>query len=106
MSAAVQCTTLAEVRQHIDRIDHAMLALLAERGAYVAQAARFKRNAAEVADPARVAQVLARIAREAEALGADPAVARATWQAMIEAFIAAEHKIHTWLSIPGGEGTS
>ena len=36
------CATLAEVRDNIDRIDHAIVALMAERGKYVAEAGRFK----------------------------------------------------------------
>ena len=48
------CATLAEVRQNIDRIDHAILALMAERGKYVAEAGRFKKDPAAVSAPARV----------------------------------------------------
>lgn len=91
------CTSLDEVRTEIDRIDGRMLALLAERGAYVRQAAGFKRDAAEVPAPARVAQVLARVRARAAELGADPAVAEATWRAMIAAFIDSELAEHARL---------
>ena len=37
----VHCHTLEEVRTQIDRLDRQIVTLLAERGAYVAQAARF-----------------------------------------------------------------
>ena len=36
--------SLDEVRAEIDRIDDAIIRLIAERGAFVAQAARFKKD--------------------------------------------------------------
>jgi isochorismate pyruvate lyase len=39
-----QCQNLDEVRTQIDRIDRALVSLLAERGLYVKQAARFKHS--------------------------------------------------------------
>jgi isochorismate pyruvate lyase len=39
--------SLAEVRGNIDRIDHAIVALMAERAKYVAEAGRFKPDPAE-----------------------------------------------------------
>jgi len=41
---AVTCTTLEEVRSNIDRLDQQIVSLLAERGHYVSQAARFKKT--------------------------------------------------------------
>mgnify|MGYP000987968556 CR=1 FL=1 len=97
---AIECNSLAEVRGEIDRIDGLMLALLAERGDYVRQAARFKRDAAEVPAPKRVEAVVARVCEQARALGADPAVAEATWRAMIAAFIQSELAAHAALHPP------
>lgn len=97
---AMQCDSLAQVRGEIDRVDAQMLALLAERGGYVRQAARFKRDAAEVPAPQRVEQVIARVTAQARALGADPAVAEATWRAMIAAFIECELAAHAALHPP------
>ncbi|MDQ4099505.1 MAG: chorismate mutase, partial [Chloroflexota bacterium] len=58
---AIECRNLAEVREQIDQIDRQLVALLAERGAYVRQAARFKRTAEDVAAPRRVEQVVERV---------------------------------------------
>lgn len=85
------CTSLDEVRQHIDRIDRQLVALIAERGGYVAQAAGFKRSADDVAAPQRVAQVLDKVRTLAQQQGASPEVVEAVWRAMIEAFIREEH---------------
>lgn len=88
------CASLEEVRGEIDRIDRALVALVAERGAYVRQAAGLKRSAADVPAPQRVEQVIARVKAHAQELGADPAVIEATWRALIAAFIDAELKAY------------
>jgi isochorismate pyruvate lyase len=80
------CETLAEVRENIDRIDRALIALMAERGQYVAEAGRFKKDPASVAVPARVEAIIARVRKDAEAQGLDPTVAEKTYRAMIAAF--------------------
>ena len=90
MTRLAQSASLAEVRHNIDRLDRQLVALIAERGAYVRQAAGFKKSAEEVPAPQRVAQVLAKVDALAIELGADPAVVDATWRAMIAAFIDAE----------------
>lgn len=86
----MQCVSLDEVRSNIDRIDAQLVSLIAERGVYVKQAAGLKKTAVEIPAPQRVAQVLSRVQKLAEAAGADPAVVEATWRAMIAAFIEAE----------------
>lgn len=93
----VECHSLQQVRAEIDRIDRQMVALLAERGRYVKQVARFKSNPAEVAAPERVQQIIANIAALAREYGADPTVAEATWRAMIAAFIQYEQAEHAAL---------
>lgn len=94
------CLSLDEVRQNIDRLDRQLLALIAERGGYVKQAARFKKSASDVAAPARVEQVIARLLAVAPEAGADPRVVEATWRAMIGAFIEAEQIAHAALHPP------
>jgi isochorismate pyruvate lyase len=90
MTRIAQCNSLADVRHHIDLLDRQLVTLIAERGAYVLQAASFKKTAEEVPAPQRVAQVLAKVNGLAIEVGADPAVIDATWRAMIAAFIDAE----------------
>lgn len=100
MNPVTQCTSLAEVRHHIDRVDSLLVALIAERGAYVRQAAAFKQTADEVPAPQRVAQVLARVNALALENGAEPDVVEAIWRAMIAAFIEREHQHHAALHPP------
>ena len=90
MSAALN--TMAEVRRHIDEIDVRIVSLLAERGGYVAQAARIKQSADQVHDQARIDFIVDRVKALALERGAPPAVAEATYRAMIDAFIAFERQ--------------
>ncbi len=92
------CTSIDEVRAHIDRIDCAMVALLAERGAYVKQAARFKKTTDDVRAPQRVEQVIAKVKTLAQELGANPAVTELVYRAMISGFISAELAEHAVLN--------
>jgi isochorismate pyruvate lyase len=80
------CASLAEVRVNIDRIDREIVAALAERGQYVAEAGRFKKDPAAVSAPARVEAIVARVRGLAEADGLQPEVAERTYRALIAAF--------------------
>lgn len=93
----IDCTSLDEVRAHIASLDQRMVGLLAERGAYVQQAARFKRNTDEVQAPKRVAAIIERVRALAIAQGGNPEVTEATYRAMIAAFIEAESAEHARL---------
>ncbi len=87
-----ECNSIAEVRDNIDRIDAARVALLAERGGYVREAARLKPRKAEVVDAARIAEVIAKALTHAESHGFDADVVEAIYRSMIEHFIAFEER--------------
>ena len=55
------CSSLAEVRENIDRIDRQIIQRMAERGKYVAEAGRFKSDPGAVSAPARVEAIIARV---------------------------------------------
>ena len=84
------CQSIEEVRTQIDRIDRQIVGLLAARGAYVKQAAYFKKTADDVKAPQRVEQVIAKVTSLAAELGANPSVTEQTYRAMISGFINAE----------------
>ncbi|AUH49839.1 chorismate mutase [Chromobacterium sp. ATCC 53434] len=90
MDSVFQCQDLEEVREQIDRVDRALVALIAERGIYVRQAAAFKRSREEVEGGKRVDQVMRRVERLAGELGADAALTAAVYRAMIAHFVADE----------------
>ncbi len=84
------CERLEDVRANLDRVDQQIVELLAERGAYVAQAAALKPDAASVADPRRVEQVIAQARGWAIARGFDPDLVEEVYRTMIPAFVAYE----------------
>jgi len=84
------CRTMAEVRRGVDALDEALVALIAERFRYMAAAARIKPEREAVRDEARKADVLAKVARRAEAEGVPAAVAADLWERLVEASIAYE----------------
>ena len=100
---AVNCTTLEEVRENIDCLDQQIVTLLAERGHYVSQAARFKKDSESVRASQRVEQVIAKVRGLSETVGANPEVTEQVYRAMIAAFIQqelAEHAVLTSLGNP------
>ncbi len=68
------CESLEEVRAEIDRLDRAIVALVAERSFYVRQAARFKKTVDDVQAPQRVEQVIARVRVMATECGGDAGI--------------------------------
>ena len=85
------CRTMADVRRNIDALDERIVALMAERSGYVAQAAHIKQNAGQVHDQARIDFIVDRVTAMARAQGAPEAVIEAAYRAMIDAFIEFEH---------------
>lgn len=88
------CGSIEQVRSNIDRIDQQIVALLAERGAYVKQAAAFKTSTADVRAPQRVEQVIGKVVALAHSLGANPTVTEQVYRAMIAGFIDSELAEH------------
>ena len=88
------CRSIDDVRTRIDQIDRQIVTLLAARGAYVKQAARFKKTTDDVKAPQRVEQVIAKVTALAAELGANPSVTEQTYRAMISGFINAELAEH------------
>lgn len=93
-SYAPLCENLAQVRERIDALDVQIVTLLAERGRYVKDAARFKRDAFQVSAPQRQQQVFDKVRRLAEEKGAYPEVVDACYRAMVAGFIAREQMDH------------
>lgn len=91
------CDSIEQVRSNIDRIDQQIVALLAERGAYVKQAATFKTSTADVRAPQRVEQVIGKVVALAHSLGANPTVTEQVYRAMISGFIDSELAEHAAL---------
>jgi isochorismate pyruvate lyase len=88
---ASDCTTMAEIRENIDRIDQALMALFAERWSFIGRAADIKAGLGIPADvPERVREVRDNAHRNAEALGLDGAFYEEIWAKLIERAIVYE----------------
>jgi isochorismate pyruvate lyase len=91
----INCNSIEEIRENIDRIDRQIVSLLSERGGFVKQAARFKKTADDVKAPARVEQVISKVVNLSNELGANPKVIEAVYRTMISAFINEELEHHS-----------
>ena len=88
----MEAQSLDEVRANIDRLDREIIRLMAERGSFVQQAARFKTSHADVEAPKRVEQVIAKVRGLATDAGLEPRVAEAAYRSMIGVFIEVERQ--------------
>lgn len=88
------CKNLAEVREHIDRLDRQIVPLLAERAGYVEQAAGFKPTKAAVVDTDRIEQIILKVRHLAIEEGMDPDLVEHIYRSMIDAYILHEAKIY------------
>lgn len=98
MNNIVTCNSLEEVRSNIDAIDQKIVSLIAQRGSFVMQAARFKKTTEDVKAPQRVEQVISKVRTLAAESKANPDVTEAVYRAMIAAFINAELAEHSSLT--------
>ena len=85
------CVTMADLRAEIDRLDQALVAMLAERAGYIDRAAQIK---AKVDLPARiddrVEQVVQNVRGHALAHGLPPDLVEKFWRRLIDWSIARE----------------
>lgn len=91
--------TLAALRERIDTLDGQIVELLAQRALCVRDATRFKRDAFQVAAPARQAQVFARVRTLAAPHEADfpglSDIVESTYRTLVAGYIAGEgHFFH------------
>lgn len=86
--------TLAALRERIDTLDEQIVELLAQRALCVRDATRFKRDAFQVAAPARQAEVFARVRALAARHEADfpglPDIMESTYRTLVAGYIAGE----------------
>ena len=85
-----ECQSMAEVRQGVDALDRALVALLAERQRYMDAAARIKPNRDAVHDQARIEDVVSKVLISAEAHHLSPDIAEPVWRLLIDRCIAHE----------------
>ena len=77
------CRTKEDVRAEIDRLDQALLSLLAERHRYVTRMAEIKTDPHEAYDPTRIETIIGKQRKRAEELGLDEDQAELIWRTLI-----------------------
>jgi isochorismate pyruvate lyase len=91
MRKPADCTTMADIRAEIDRLDEELVRLFAERAGYIDRAAEIK---AEADLPARidtrVEEVVGNVRRHAEMHGLPPDLVEKLWRRLIDWSIARE----------------
>lgn len=84
------CETMPEVRDGVDAIDRALVALIARRFGYMDAAARIKPGRETVRDEDRKADVITNVKAHAAELGVPVPLAAALWEMLVENSIAYE----------------
>lgn len=91
MKSPQDCQNMADIRAEIDRLDTALMQLLAERAEYIDAAAKIKaRDGLPARLNDRVDEVLSNIARHAQTAGLEASPYVNMWRLLIEAAIARE----------------
>ena len=90
MTSPEDCPDMPTLRQEIDRLDRALVAMLAERQRYIERAAILKQDRGRVRDEARIEDVVAKVVAEATRVGLSPAIAEPVWRELVERSIAHE----------------
>ena len=89
---APDCRNMDEIRVEIDRIDEALVELVAERFSYVDRAWQLKNSPDEAVVPWRIQQVVDKVRAQAEEKGLPPELAESLWRQMIGWFIQYEEE--------------
>jgi len=84
---------MTEVRDGVDRLDRALVALIAERSRYMQAAARIKPNRDAVRDEERIEDVVSKVLKTAQIADLPGAIAEPVWRELVEQSIAYEFKV-------------
>ena len=87
---AAQCRSMADIRAEIDRLDRALVRLLAERQTYIERAAEIKTARNTVHDQARIDDVVAKVLQSAQREGLSAQIAEPVWRVLVDRCIAHE----------------
>jgi isochorismate pyruvate lyase len=88
----INCKNIDEIRFHIDRLDHEIVKLIAERSQYVKQAAKFKKDDADVKAPKRVEEVIEKVKNISKNYELNTRIIEDIYRIMINDFINFEMK--------------
>ena len=87
------CQSMADVRDGVDRLDRALVALIKERAGYMEAAARIKPSRDVVRDEARIEDVVSKVKAAAADIGLSQVIAEPVWRELIERSISYEFDV-------------
>ncbi len=90
---AEDCQIIADARREIDRIDRALVRILAERLTYIERAGHIKQERATVRDEWRINDVLAKVKAACESEGFPFTIAEPVWRRLMDGCIAHEFEV-------------
>jgi isochorismate pyruvate lyase len=94
MKAPKDCTSMADIRAEIDRVDEELVRLFAQRAGYIDRAVVVKSGLHLPARiTPRVEEVVANVRRHAEAQGLPPDLVEKLWRRLIDWSIAREESM-------------
>ncbi len=85
-----KCSSLAEAREEIDRLDDSIVELIAMRNAYIRQLAHFKNSVDEIKAEDRINDVINRVRARAIEFGLSPNLINDLYIRMIDAMVDSE----------------
>lgn len=86
MTLPTDVQSLEQVRAALDQLDRQIVALLAQRGQLVCQAAKFKQSLDEIHSAARADQTLAKVRLMSQEVAANPGVVQQVYRKILAAF--------------------
>ncbi|MEQ1863305.1 MAG: chorismate mutase [Micropepsaceae bacterium] len=90
---AADCRTMADIRREIDRIDRALIRMLAQRLTYIERAGHIKTDRTTVRDEARIADVLAKVEASCAREPFPYKIAEPVWRRLMDGCIAHEFEV-------------
>lgn len=97
---AADCQTMTDIRREIDRVDRALVRILAERLTYIERAGHIKRDRATVRDEARINDVLAKVKAACDREGFPATIAEPVWRRLMDGCIAHEFEVFDEVNRP------
>ena len=88
----IECNSIDEVRNNINNIDEQIVQLIAQRGEFVKQAAKFKKDSDAVKAPKRVEEVINKVKDLAKIAAVNEELVENVYRTMIDSFIKLEMK--------------
>ena len=93
-TSAAECQSMQDVRREIDRVDRALVRLLAQRLTYIERAGHIKKDRGTVRDEARIRDVLDKVKASCAAEGFPYTIAEPVWRQLMEGCIAHEFVVY------------